>query len=68
MIPAQPQYHMVPDCSRSGLVAQGARMSYLDPDGMHGCLGGHLWASAGQAKFRALAQLGKDTVWSRRLA
>lgn len=30
--PAQPQAHMMPDCSRSGLVAPAARTSYLDPN------------------------------------
>ena len=56
---AQPQAHMVPDCSRSGLVAPAARTSYLDPNGVPRRTP---LASVGQAKFRARAQPGKDSV------
>ena len=57
--PAHPQGRMVPDCSRSGLVAPAARTSCLDPNGVPRRTP---LASMGQAKFRALAQPGKNTV------
>lgn len=56
--PARPQGRMVPDCSRSGMVAPAARTSCLDPNGVPRRTP---LASMGQAKFRALAQPGKDT-------